>query len=289
MYEREEKPPAPLIVTGLSGAGISTALKHLEDMGYEAFDNFPLSLAADLVKDPAGTGRAVAIGIDTRSRGFSPEALADAVETLEARLLFLTADDSVLFRRFSETRRRHPLAKDRPVADGIAREMEWLQPLKALAETVIDTSDLSVHDLRRHLERAYTLNKKEGRLTVTLISFGYRNGLPRDADIIMDLRFLANPHWEPSLRPLTGQDEKVQAYVRRDPDFKPLVDNLQNLLTPLFARYAEEGKSYLTLAFGCSGGRHRSVAMVETMKPWLESRGFDVTVVHRDMDKPRPA
>ncbi len=277
--------PVRLIVTGLSGAGLSSALKNLEDLGYEAFDNFPLSLARQLAADPAGKGHPIAIGIDTRSRGFSPEALLDMVETLEARLIFLTADEAVLQRRFTETRRRHPLAKDRPVSAGIRKETEWLYALRNAADTVIDTSDLSVHGLRHVLERSCALDKAGRRLTVTLVSFAFRHGLPREADMVFDVRFLRNPHWEPALRPLTGLDGDVRAYVETDKGFQPFIAHIKALMAPLFPRYMDEGKNYLTLACGCTGGRHRSVAIAEILKAWLDREGMAVTVQHRDMDR----
>jgi UPF0042 nucleotide-binding protein len=275
---------AVVIVTGLSGAGISSALKHLEELVYEVFDKFPLTLAHALVHDPLGAGRLIAIGIDTRSRGFQPEAVLDAARGLNARLLFLTADEAALQRRFTETRRRHPLATDRPVSAGIRREIEWLYPLRNAADFVIDTSDLSIHDLRRVLENSYALNRP-ARLTVTLMSFAYRHGLPREADIVFDTRFLRNPHWDKDLKALTGLDEQVRAYVAQDPAFAPFVQNLKALLEPLLPRYAQEGKSYLTIAFGCSGGRHRSVTLAETLMPWVAALGFPATVSHRDVNR----
>jgi UPF0042 nucleotide-binding protein len=273
-----------LILTGLSGAGMSSALKHLEDMGYEAFDNFPLSLADQLVNDPAATGHPVAIGIDTRSRAFSPDHLIEAATRLNARLIYLTADDTALHKRFTETRRRHPMAKDRPVSAGIQREKEWLYALKDAADTVIDTSDLSVHDLRHRLEALCGLDG--GRpLTVTLLSFAFRHGLPRDADMVFDARFLRNPHWDPVLKPMTGLDQPVRDYVIEDEAFAPFLTHLQSLILPLLPRFAAEGKSYLTLAFGCTGGRHRSVTLVEIFKSWLENQGLNVTVQHRDLGR----
>ncbi len=273
-----------VIVTGLSGAGISSAMKHLEDFGYETFDNFPLSLAQNLVNDPAGAGRMIAIGIDTRSRGFQPEAVVETARRLKAALLFLTADEASLHRRFTETRRRHPLATDRPVSAGIRREIEWLYPLKNAADLVIDTSDISIHDLRRLLEKAYA-HDRPVRLTVTLMSFAFRHGLPREADMVFDTRFLRNPHWDRELKLLTGLDAQVRAYVAEDAAYAPFIAHLKALLEPLLPRYAQEGKSYLTIAFGCSGGRHRSVTLAETMGPWIDSLGFPVTVSHRDVNR----
>ena len=275
---------APVFVTGLSGAGMSSVLKHLEDFDYESFDNFPLSLVDGLINDPLASGRRVAIGIDTRSRGFTPEALLAAVERAQADLVFLTADEAVLLKRFTETRRRHPLATDRPVSAGIRREIEWLYPLKTKAHAVIDTSDLSIHDLRRVLAKSYD-KTHHGPITVTLMSFAFRHGLPREADMVFDTRFLRNPHWEKALKPLTGMDEAVRAYIAQDAAFAPFVGHLQALLAPLLPRYAAEGKSYLTIAFGCTGGKHRSVTLAEIIGPWVAEQGYAISTVHRDVNR----
>ncbi|MGZ9108367.1 MAG: RNase adapter RapZ [Micavibrio sp.] len=272
----------PIIVTGLSGAGMSSVLKTLEDMGYEVFDNFPLSLIDPLIHESGADGTPIAIGIDSRTRGFDPEAVMTAVENLQAKLVFLVCDEMVLQKRFTETRRRHPVAKDRPVSAGIKREQEWLHPLRANADLVIDTTELSIHDLRHLLEKQFTVARAE-RLTVTLMSFGFRFGVPRDADLVMDVRFLANPHWVKELRPLTGQDEAVGTYVSGDPDFEPFLERFRALVDPLLPRYAHEGKSYLTIAVGCTGGRHRSVYTVERLAPHLRELGFGTSIIHRDV------
>lgn len=272
-----------IIVTGLSGAGMSSALKDLEDMGYEAFDNFPLSLLDALAADPAAEGKPLAVGIDTRSRGFDPAAVLGAVERIGAKLLFIAADETTLQKRFTETRRRHPLAKDRPVAAGIKMEQELLYGLKSSADTLIDTTDLSVHGLKRVLEGHFSLSQK--RLAVTLMSFGFRFGLPREADIVMDVRFLRNPYWEPELKSLSGLDRAVGDYIGNDDGLEPFCAAFKNLLEPLLPRYAAEGKSYLTVAIGCTGGRHRSVYAAEKLKPWIENLGFGLNVVHRDINR----
>lgn len=276
--------PPLLIVTGLSGAGMSSALKHLEDMGYEVFDNFPLALAEPLLANGQAQGRPIALGIDTRTRGFDPEAVMAAVKALGARLVFIAADEAVLQKRFTETRRRHPLAADRPVSAGIRREQEWLHGLKDNADEVIDTSVLSIHELRRVLEDRFG-PASGARLTVTLMSFGFKYGTPREADIVMDIRFLHNPHWVPELKPLTGLDGAVGNYVARDEAFDPFMTRFKDLLAPLLPRYAAEGKSYLTIALGCTGGRHRSVYAAEQLKPWIEAQGFRTSVFHRDIDR----
>lgn len=273
-----------LIVTGLSGAGMSSSLKHLEDLGYEVFDNFPLALVGPLHDDPDTADRPIAIGIDTRTRGFDPEALQATVTGLQAQLVFITADETVLQKRFTETRRRHPLAEDRPASAGIKKEQEWLYTLKEQADEVIDTSMLSIHDLRHVLEDRFKL-KDKGKLTVSLMSFGYKHGTPREADIVMDIRFMRNPHWVPELKPLTGLDKAVGDYVAQDESFAPFLDRFKDLIAPLLPRYAHEGKSYLTIAIGCTGGHHRSVYTVEKLKPWLADQGFVTHIFHRDVDR----
>lgn len=269
-----------VIVTGLSGAGMSSVLKTLEDMGYEVFDNFPLTLIGPLLAD-SHPEHPVAIGIDSRTRGFDPAALQKIVDGLRARLVFLVCDEAVLQKRFTETRRRHPVAKDRPVSAGIRSEQEWLHPLRASADLVIDTTDISVHDLRHMLEKQFPL-ARPARLTVTLMSFGFRFGVPRDADIVMDVRFLANPHWVRDLRPLTGLDSRVGEYVSGDPDFANFLARFKAMIEPLLPRYMHEGKSYLTIAIGCTGGQHRSVYFAEQLAVRFRE-GADVLVRHREL------
>lgn len=278
----DQKARGPVIVTGLSGAGMSSVLKSLEDMGYEVFDNFPMVLIDPLISETHHDGMPVAIGIDSRTRGFDPEGLLATAERLKARLVFLVCDEAILQKRFTETRRRHPVAKDRPVSAGIKREQEWLHPLRAGANMVIDTTDLSIHDLRHLLEKQFDV-MRSGHLTVTLMSFGFRFGVPRDADIVMDVRFLSNPHWAKNLRPLTGLDPEVGVYVGGDPDFEPFLDRLKGLIGPLLPRYAHEGKSYLTIAIGCTGGRHRSVYTVEQLMKWFQDNGYTTGIIHRDI------
>jgi UPF0042 nucleotide-binding protein len=280
-----------VLITGLSGAGMTTALKSLEDLGHEAVDNLPLALVSPLIDQKAGPGRPVAISIDSRTRDFSAEALADHLAALKARpeldvrLLFIDCDPDVLQRRFTETRRRHPLAIDRPVADGISRELQLLAPLRDLADVVIDTSLLTIHELRRLVSAQFALNAEPG-LYVFVTSFAFRRGLPREADLVFDVRFLDNPHWDPELRPLTGLDRPVQEAIARDPDFDRFFDGLTGLLGPLLPRYNQEGKSYLTVAVGCSGGKHRSVYVAERLAGWLQSQGYRVGLRHRDIPPP---
>jgi UPF0042 nucleotide-binding protein len=278
-----------VLISGLSGAGHSSSLKILEDLGHEAIDNLPIVLLGPLVEH--AEGRPMAVTIDTRTRGFSVAALEAEIEVLRARrdtdvkLLFLDADDEILQRRFTETRRRHPLAIDRPVADGIRRERLELHPLRALADVVLDTSLTSPQDLRRIVEGHFGLGAAPG-LYVSVVSFSFKRGLPREADLVFDVRFLDNPHWVPALRPQTGQNPEVQAMIRRDIQFDPFMASLFGLLEPLLPRYNREGKSYLTIAVGCTGGKHRSVFVAETLAAWLDGQGYRRGLIHRDMPAP---
>ena len=273
-----------LVITGLSGAGMSSALKNIEDLNYEVFDNFPLALVEPLLQDPHRTDFPIAIGIDTRTRGFSPEAVLTVVEQVGATLLFITADNSILQKRFTQTRRRHPMAHDRSVEDGIKKERGFLQNLRNRADLIIDTTNLSIHDLRRILEGHFK-KKNQDKLTVTLLSFGFRWGLPREADIVMDVRFLQNPYWIEELQSLNGNHPAVGTYINQDENLQPFINRFKEMAGPLLPRYVHEGKSYLTIAFGCTGGRHRSVFLIETLKPWLEEQGFFSHVLHRDIER----
>lgn len=274
--------PSLLFVTGLSGAGISAALKILEDLGYEVFDNFPLLLIDDLIRSKNEQGKPMAIGLDTRTRGFDPQAVIAKAQALKAAVLFVTCDETVLQKRFTETRRVHPLAGDRPVSAGIKKELALLYPLREISDPLVDTTDLSIHDLRRVLSGHYG-ERKSGRLNVAVLSFGFKNGLPREADIVMDVRFLQNPHWEADLRPLTGKDKPVQDFIAKDPALKDFLKNFKALLEPLFERYRNEGKSYLTIAIGCTGGKHRSVYVSELLAEWVQQKNIAVTTEHRDI------
>ena len=269
-----------LIVTGLSGAGMSSALKNLEDLGYEVLDNFPLTLIDQLLDTKSD--RPIAIGVDSRTRNFSAAKLKQAVKKYDAAMVFITCKHSELQKRFTETRRKHPLAKDRPVSDGINKEMELLKPVKEQADLVIDTTEFSIHDLRHVIDGHFARENKQ-RLAVTLVSFGFKNGIPREADIVMDVRFLANPHWDKKLKPLTGKDKKIGAYIEKDESFAPFIENFQNMIEPLLARYNHEGKSYLTIAIGCTGGKHRSVFTVEKLDKWFKGLKIKTHVKHRDI------
>jgi RNase adaptor protein for sRNA GlmZ degradation len=282
--------PTLLIVSGMSGAGKSTALKALEDLDYEAVDNLPLGLVETLLASAdGGDTRPLAFGIDTRTRAFDAEALAERLRTLrsegiDVRLIYLDCADDELVRRFSETRRRHPLAVDRPAIDGVLREREVTSALKRWADLVIDTTELTATDLRRRI--ADLLGSRGGHpLTVTIQSFGFAHGLPRSADLVFDMRFLANPHWDVALRPLTGEDPAVAAYVAADPAFAPAIDRIADLLLTLLPGYGREGKAYLTIAIGCTGGRHRSVAVSRELAARLTAAGHAPTLDHRDVAK----
>lgn len=273
-----------ILVTGLSGAGHSTALRALEDLGYEAVDNLPLAF----LTAPDGFERPMAVAVDSRTRGFSPEALLERIERLRAdpelkvSLVFLTCSDEVLQRRYTETRRRHPLAQDRPVADGIRQERLLLDGFAASADLVIDSSDLAIADLKRLMQGHFRLDRQPG-LAIAVTSFSYRHGLPREADLVFDVRFLANPHYRPELRDLTGKEPAVGRYIEADPAFSHFFGDLTDMLIPLLPGFEREGKSYLTLAVGCTGGRHRSVYVAERLAAWLQAQGRAVSLRHRDL------
>ena len=295
MREPLTPPAAParrrvVIVSGLSGAGKSTALRALEDAGYEAVDNLPLSFLGALVQAGGEGTRPLAIGIDARTRDFAPQPVLDALAGLraspgvDARLLYLDADDEVLRRRFTETRRRHPLALDRPVLDGIQAERSLLWALRDGADIALDTSNATGAELRRMVQERLADDLRAG-LVVAVVSFAYRWGLPREADLVFDVRFLANPHYEPALEPLTGRDPAVGAFIERDPGFEAFFAGLVAMLAALLPRYEREGKSYLTIGCGCTGGKHRSVHVAERLARWLRQRGRQVNLVHRDIER----
>ena len=289
-------PRRVVLVTGLSGAGRSSILRVLEDLGYEAVDNPPLTLTEELVSRGE---RRVAIGLDARSRGFDAAAVLSTLErlrlnqALRPELVFAYADEDALLRRFTETRRRHPLAPGSRVVDGIAAEMLLTAPLRDAADLMIDTSDTPLPALRRLVESHFASDYLG--VTVSLMSFGYPHGLPREADLVFDARFLRNPHYDPHLRPRTGMDADVAAYVEADPDFGAFYGQIHAMLRLLLPRFAQEGKKYVTIAIGCTGGRHRSVRIVEKLAAdmrdlcggsgGLDSRAWQVTVAHRELLK----
>ncbi len=287
-----------LLVTGMSGAGKSTALKALEDIGYEVVDNLPLSLLSNLVRpletdqmahDAAAANRSLALCVDVRTRQFDLEHFEQDIaplldrDDLNVTLLFLDGDDDALRRRFTETRRPHPLAADRPVIDGIRRERERLNWLKSRADLTVNTTELSIMDLRRLLAGHFS-HPAEPELSIFVVSFSYPRGLPADADLVFDVRFLSNPHYESNLRPLSGLDLAVGRHIEADSAFAPFFANLKDMLISLLPAYEREGKSYLTIAVGCTGGRHRSVFVAERVGKALQETGRQLSVRHRDLD-----
>jgi UPF0042 nucleotide-binding protein len=277
-----------VFVSGPSGAGRSSALNVLEDSGFEAVDNLPLRLFPALL-ETVGADRPLALGIDPRNRDFSTTAVIDLLGQLSAldgvapELLYLDCSSDVLLRRFSETRRRHPLAPDDRPHEGIVRELEILGPLRARADVLIDTSELNVHELRAEVEHWFAPGGQR-QLSVSVQSFSYKRGLPRSVDMIFDCRFLKNPYWEPSLRSLNGTDDTVADYVRSDPRFAGFSQSVLDLCLLLLPAYREEGKSYLSIAFGCTGGQHRSVVVARTLALRLAEHGWQVSTRHRELD-----
>ncbi|SPH22574.1 Nucleotide-binding protein [Ascidiaceihabitans donghaensis] len=278
-----------VLVTGPSGAGRSSALRVLEDLGFEAIDNMPLRLIRALLEDP-GPRKPMALGIDPRNRDFSATAVTDALGQIAAighavpELLYLDCTTDQLLRRFSETRRKHPLAAgERPEA-GIARELEILNPLRTRADVLIDTTDLNVHQLRTEVEHWFS-GGDTGRLSVSVESFSYKRGLPRSVDMVFDCRFLRNPYWQPSLRSGNGQDKAVADYIAQDPRCGPFQNKVHDLALWLLPAYLDEGKSHLSIAFGCTGGQHRSVAMAEALAARLRTADWQVSVRHRELDR----
>jgi len=279
-----------VVVTGLSGSGRSAALKAFEDIGFYCVDNLPLALLPSFVEFARGSEEASrsAIGIDIREKGF-PERFPDLWGEFRDRglvveMLFLDAADQTIVRRFSETRRPHPLARGTtPLLDGIRRERTALAEVKKLADRIIDTSDYTVHDLRQVIERLYAEGGGIRPMVITLVTFGYKYGAPYELDLLFDVRFLPNPHFVQELRPYTGEDPRVKEYVMARPDSEEFVARLEAFLTYLLPRYRSEGKSYLTIGFGCTGGRHRSVAVSLTIAERLRLNGYDVNIKHRDI------
>lgn len=272
-----------LFITGLSGAGISTTLKSLEDCGFEVFDNFPLAYVDRILHEIGYSDQPIAFGFDSRTRAFSPDRLIQLSRETDAKIIYLNATNAVIQKRFSETRRVHPMAKDRTVTDGIIHEREWLEPIIQAADTTIDTTDLSVHDLKHLIEAKYTLSKQSSRLAVTVMSFGFKHGVPRQVDMVLDVRFLKNPHWDATLKPHTGRDLPVQRYIETDPNFKEFYKKTADLVQFLLPNYTAEGKSYFTIAFGCTGGKHRSVYLAEKLAKTISDLNYPVTVRHRDL------
>ncbi|MGC1270999.1 MAG: RNase adapter RapZ [Croceibacterium sp.] len=276
-----------LLVTGMLGAGKATALRELEDLGWEAIDNFPIRLL-DRMLGGETAQYPLAIGFDCRTRGFVPSEVIDRVKQLSARddlvitTLFLDCAGHELERRFNETRRRHFLARDMPVATGIAAERELLSPLRRWADVLIDTTIFSSNDLQQRIRDLFSATAPR-EMTVTVSSFGFSRGMPPVADLVFDMRFLDNPHWVPELRQQTGLDTAVGEHIAADPEFATAFARIRDLLLQLLPRYAQQGKSYVNIAFGCTGGRHRSVYTAERIAQALRDGGFSPTVLHRNL------
>ena len=289
---RQHTGPRTVLVTGPSGAGRSTAINVLEDLGFEAIDNLPMRLLPRLMDEATQGGRPMALGIDTRNRDFSVAALIEVIDRLAAdddaglSVLYLDCRADVLVRRFSETRRRHPLAPAESPTLGVDRELDLLQPIRARADALIDTSDLNVHQLRDEIETLYAPG--EGRaLAVSVQSFSSKRGLPRGLDMVFDCRFLANPYWQADLRALDGRDDRVQRHVAADTRYAPFFERVLDLTRLLLPAYVEEGKAHLSIAFGCTGGQHRSVALTEALGLALARDGYQVSIRHRELERHR--
>jgi RNase adapter protein RapZ len=288
---KRTRPARILLVTGMSGAGKSTALKALEDMGWETVDNLPLLLLKRLLgtalPEGASDSRPLAFGIDSRTRGFDAEAIVADIKAMreggdDIATVFLDCGGVELERRYAETRRRHPLALDRPAADGIARERELLAPLRRWADHVIDTRAGTANDLRLEIRTRFA-DTITAPTTLSVMSFGFAKGMPRNADLVFDMRFLRNPHWDETLRPMSGLDPSVAEYIAADPAYDDAISRIEDLILLLLPRYEAEGKAYVTIAFGCTGGRHRSVHVAERVGKRLRDAGFSPTVSHRDL------
>ena len=281
-----------VVVTGMSGAGKSFAIKCLEDMGFFCVDNLPTTLMptfADLIVRSQQSPRRVALGVDVRAGEYLPH-LIEAIDELRARghrveTLFLEASDEALVRRYHETRRRHPLAGDGQVLDGILAERKALANLREIADRIIDTSALIVHQFKDQLVTLYGSPRARTGLATALISFGFKHGIPIDADLVFDIRFLPNPHFVDELRALDGRDERVREFIFKHEESRELLRRLVDLLDFLLPAYQREGKAYLTVAIGCTGGRHRSVSFVEELRRFLDARGLPPSVMHRDMER----
>ena len=283
-----------LLVTGMLGAGKTTTLRVLEDLGWEAIDNFPIRLLDRLLGTKPGDGEGrdlnapLAIGFDARTRGFVPQDIIAQVKKLTVRsdlmvtTLFLDCSSVELERRYNETRRRHPLAHERPVIAGINAERELMEPLRRWADMVLSTTGFSANQLQQAI-REHFAGTASDAMTVTVSSFGFARGMPPVADLVFDMRFLDNPHWDENLRPLTGQDAAVQDHIRADPSFAPAFERIQDLVISLLPLYSAQGKAYVNIAFGCTGGRHRSVFTAEAMAGALRDAGFAPTVLHRNL------
>jgi UPF0042 nucleotide-binding protein len=279
-----------VILTGMSGSGKLSALKAFEDLGYYSVDNLPLELIprfADLVRQSVEIERA-ALVVDVRE-GMRldrfPAILKKVRKVLPTRVVFLEASEDALVRRFSETRRPHPMGRTQTVVEGIRAERKRLDPIRNVADIVLDTTKFNVHELRAHINAQFERGASDRNLTISTTSFGFKNGVPTEADLVFDVRFLPNPHFVPEFRKLTGRHPKVAKYIRQFPQTQEFLDRVTDMLKFLLPHYVDEGKSYLTVAFGCTGGQHRSVFIAEEMKKRLEADGHRVKTAHRDMPR----
>ena len=278
-----------IVLTGLSGAGKLSALKSFEDLGYYSVDNLPLELIpqfAELVRS-SGEIRRAAIGVDVREGQIAkfPQILQQVREKLPTTVLFLEAVDDVLVRRYSETRRPHPLGRDELVGKQIREERKRMDPIRNVSDVLLDTSRFNVHELRAHINAQFSREEGEQPLLISVLSFGFKNGVPTEADLVFDVRFLPNPHFIPEFRKQTGQNKKVAAYVKSFPQTQEFLQRTSEMLLFLLPHYLQEGKSYLTIALGCTGGQHRSVALAEEIKKRLGNAGYRVKLEHRDMPR----
>lgn len=284
-----EVSPRVVLVTGPSGAGRTTALRVFEDLGYEIIDNLPISMIPRLFTG-AAPEHPIALGIDVRNRDFSTHAILDLIDAGEAgwsdriQVLYLDCRPDVLVNRYSETRRRHPVSPNETPEAGIAKEIDLLQPIRIRADVLIDTSEMSPHDLKSELLAVFEAGE-DANLSVSVQSFSYKRGVPRGLDLVFDVRFLRNPHWDPTLRGLTGQFEGVVDYVTADERFLPFFDKTRDLIEFLLPAYRDEGKSHLAIGFGCTGGRHRSVTLAERMAKALADKGWQVSIRHRELER----
>lgn len=282
-------PSALTLITGPSGAGRSTAIHALEDMGYETIDNIPLSLVPRLIEGPA-LGRPVALGLDVRNRDFSANGLIELIDRLTRdprialQVIYLDCSVSELIRRYNQTRRRHPLAMAQTPADGIARETDLLAPIRARADHLIDTTEMSPHDLKGEIALWFGRDTSP-QMAVSLQSFSYKRGLPRGMDLVLDCRFLNNPHWQPSLRDMDGRSTQVAQFVAADPLYDAFFQKISDLILLLLPAHRDEGKAHLSIGFGCTGGQHRSVAIVENLAKVLADAGWAVSKRHRELER----
>ena len=278
-----------VLITGPSGAGRLTAIRALEDLGFEVIDNLPLSLVPRLIDGPT-LGRPIALGLDVRNRDFNPTALIEMIDTLtrdprvSLQLIYLDCSPETLSRRYSETRRRHPMAPTESPIDGILAEIDLLAPIRVRADHLIDTSEMSPHDLKAEIGTWFHLGEASA-MAVSLQSFSYKRGLPRGVDMVFDCRFLANPHWEPSLRALDGRDKVVAAYIAKDPRYADFMAKLQDLILMLLPAHQQEGKAHVSIGIGCTGGQHRSVAVAENLAKVLADAGWPVSKRHRELER----